>query len=287
MLMLILIVRKVNGAILIGILGTTLLGIFRGMSRMAHGACFGAASFAHVSEVRFARRAASRALRNHVRISVRRSLRQRGHARRRLRASGISSRMERFRAWAAPCSRMPSERVWLDDGNVHGHELHRKRGGSAAGARTGLSNIARSGTVSGGDVFCARLRPRFRAFATAPALILVGALMIQSVARVKWDDFSDAFPAFVTILATPLTFSIATGLSLGLISYTVVKIAAGKFARSARCSGSSPRFSFCATSTSPLPDAVTSSETRRARLLRIDHAAKADCAGAIAARRHQ
>jgi len=53
--------------------------------------------------------------------------------------------------------------------------------------------------------------------------------MTRSIARVKWSDFSDAFPAFVTMLATPLAFSIATGLSLGLISYTVVKVAAGKF----------------------------------------------------------
>jgi AGZA family xanthine/uracil permease-like MFS transporter len=66
------------------------------------------------------------------------------------------------------------------------------------------------------------------AFATAPALILVGALMTQSIAKVKWEEYTDAFPAFVTMVATPLTFSIATGLSLGLISFTVVKVAAGK-----------------------------------------------------------
>ena len=65
-------------------------------------------------------------------------------------------------------------------------------------------------------------------YATAPALILVGGLMAQSIMHVRWQDFSEAFPAFVTMLATPLTFSIATGLSLGLISYTVVKVAAGK-----------------------------------------------------------
>jgi len=56
----------------------------------------------------------------------------------------------------------------------------------------------------------------------------VGALMTQSIAQIDWRDFSEAVPAFITMLATPLTFSIATGLSLGLISYTVVKIAAGK-----------------------------------------------------------
>jgi AGZA family xanthine/uracil permease-like MFS transporter len=52
--------------------------------------------------------------------------------------------------------------------------------------------------------------------------------MTQSIAQIAWRDFSEAVPAFITMLATPLTFSIATGLSLGLISYTVVKIAAGK-----------------------------------------------------------
>jgi AGZA family xanthine/uracil permease-like MFS transporter len=52
--------------------------------------------------------------------------------------------------------------------------------------------------------------------------------MTQSIAQIDWHEFSEAVPAFITVLATPLTFSIATGLSLGLISYTVVKIAAGK-----------------------------------------------------------
>ena len=52
--------------------------------------------------------------------------------------------------------------------------------------------------------------------------------MTQSIAHIAWADFSEAVPAFITMLATPLTFSIATGLSLGLISYTVVKIAVGK-----------------------------------------------------------
>ncbi len=55
--------------------------------------------------------------------------------------------------------------------------------------------------------------------------------MTQSIAHIAWADFSEAVPAFITMLATPLTFSIATGLSLGLISYTVVKIAVGKSSR--------------------------------------------------------
>jgi AGZA family xanthine/uracil permease-like MFS transporter len=78
-------------------------------------------------------------------------------------------------------------------------------------------------------MFCSPLATAIPGYATAPALILVGALMTQSISQIDWADFSEAVPAFITMLATPLTFSIATGLSLGLISYTVVKIAAGKF----------------------------------------------------------
>lgn len=100
--------------------------------------------------------------------------------------------------------------------------------GVAAGARTGLSNMAVA-SLCLLAVFCAPLATAIPAYATAPALILVGVLMSQSLAHVKWHDFSEALPAFITMLATPLAFSIATGLSLGLISYTVVKLAAGKF----------------------------------------------------------
>ena len=99
--------------------------------------------------------------------------------------------------------------------------------GVAAGARTGLSNVAVAALFLLGT-FCSPLATAIPLYATAPALILVGVLMTQSIAQVAWKDFSEAVPAFITILATPLTFSIATGLSLGLISYTVVKIAAGK-----------------------------------------------------------
>jgi adenine/guanine/hypoxanthine permease len=99
--------------------------------------------------------------------------------------------------------------------------------GVAAGARTGLSNVAVA-ILFLLAMFCAPLASAIPGYATAPALILVGVLMSQSVAHIEWKDFSEAVPAFITMLATPLTFSIATGLSLGLISYTVVKIAVGK-----------------------------------------------------------
>jgi adenine/guanine/hypoxanthine permease len=99
--------------------------------------------------------------------------------------------------------------------------------GVAAGARTGLANVATAALFLLAT-FCSPLATAIPAYATAPALILVGVLMTQSIAQIDWQDFSEAVPAFITMLATPLTFSIATGLSLGLISYTLVKIAAGK-----------------------------------------------------------
>lgn len=100
--------------------------------------------------------------------------------------------------------------------------------GVAAGARTGLGNILIAGLFLIA-MFCAPLVAAIPTYATAPALILVGALMCGSLARVKWDDFSSAFPAFITLVATPLTFSIATGLSLGLLSFTFIKLGTGKY----------------------------------------------------------
>jgi adenine/guanine/hypoxanthine permease len=99
--------------------------------------------------------------------------------------------------------------------------------GVAAGARTGLGNVV----VAAGFVlamFCAPIITAIPAYATAPALIIVGALMCGSMAKVKWDDFTDSIPAFLTLIVTPLTFSIATGLSLGLLSFTFIKLFAGR-----------------------------------------------------------
>jgi adenine/guanine/hypoxanthine permease len=100
--------------------------------------------------------------------------------------------------------------------------------GVAAGARTGLSNVFVAGLFLIAAFF-APLAAAIPGYATAPALIVVGALMTESIGREAWADFTEAIPAFVTVLATPLTFSIATGLSLGLICYTLVKVAAGRF----------------------------------------------------------
>jgi adenine/guanine/hypoxanthine permease len=99
--------------------------------------------------------------------------------------------------------------------------------GVAAGARTGLGNLLIAALFFAA-MFCAPLVAAVPGYATAPALILVGTLMCGGVARVKWDDFTEAFPAFMTVIATPLTFSIATGLSLGLLSFTFLKVGSGR-----------------------------------------------------------
>ena len=100
--------------------------------------------------------------------------------------------------------------------------------GVAAGARTGLSNVFVAGLFLMA-VFFSPVAGAIPGFATAPALILVGALMTQSIAHVEWADFTEAFPAFLTMVAMPLTFSIATGLSLGVIAYTIVKVGTGRY----------------------------------------------------------
>ena len=64
---------------------------------------------------------------------------------------------------------------------------------------------------------------------TAPALIIVGSLMMGSIARIQWHQLDEAFPAFLIILSMPLTSSIATAIALGFISYPLLKITRGKW----------------------------------------------------------
>ena len=63
---------------------------------------------------------------------------------------------------------------------------------------------------------------------TAPALVLVGAMMIRNVMKIDWNDYSECIPAFLTLIGIPLTFSIADGLALGFISYPIIKLLSGK-----------------------------------------------------------
>jgi len=64
---------------------------------------------------------------------------------------------------------------------------------------------------------------------TAPTLIIVGCFMLGGLKKVAWDDFDEAFPAFITMLSMPLTFSIATGIAFGFITYPLLKLVRGRF----------------------------------------------------------
>ena len=66
------------------------------------------------------------------------------------------------------------------------------------------------------------------AFATAPALIVVGFMMLSSAADIDWTDASEALPAFLTIAFMPFTYSISDGIMAGVIGYTFVNLIAGK-----------------------------------------------------------
>jgi adenine/guanine/hypoxanthine permease len=99
--------------------------------------------------------------------------------------------------------------------------------GVAAGGRTGVTAIV-TGLLFLLAIFVAPVFGAIPGFATAPALILVGALMVASSARIDWDDPRVAIPSFLTIVTIPLTYSIATGLSFGIISFAVIEVATGR-----------------------------------------------------------
>jgi AGZA family xanthine/uracil permease-like MFS transporter len=63
---------------------------------------------------------------------------------------------------------------------------------------------------------------------TAPALVIVGAMMMQNVARIDWKDYTETIPAFLTLIGIPLSYSIADGLALGFVSYPLVKLFCGR-----------------------------------------------------------
>ena len=102
--------------------------------------------------------------------------------------------------------------------------------GVAAGGRTGVTAIV-TGLLFLLSIFVAPIIGAIPSFATAPALILVGALMVGSAARIDWDEPRVAIPAFLTLLTIPLTYSIATGLSFGMISFAVLELATGRARR--------------------------------------------------------
>ena len=99
--------------------------------------------------------------------------------------------------------------------------------GIEEGGRTGLTSTF-VGVLFALSTFLWPLAAVVPGAATAPALILVGAMMIDGVKLIDWHDMSEAVPAFLTIILMPLTFSIANGVSLGVISYCIIKPLTGQ-----------------------------------------------------------
>ena len=101
--------------------------------------------------------------------------------------------------------------------------------GVAAGGRTGLTAMV-SGLLFLLSTLFAPLFTAIPSFATAPALIMVGFLMVSSVTEIRFDDdnLTEAIPAYIAIIAMPLFYSISEGISLGIISYVVLNLCTGK-----------------------------------------------------------
>ena len=100
--------------------------------------------------------------------------------------------------------------------------------GVAAGGRTGVTAMV-TGALFVLALFVAPVVGAIPAAATAPALIIVGSLMMQVVAEIDWQDAEVGIPSFLTMMAIPLTFSIANGLAFGFTAYALLKILRGKW----------------------------------------------------------
>lgn len=100
--------------------------------------------------------------------------------------------------------------------------------GVSVGGRTGLTAVV-VGLLFLLVIFLSPLAGMVPGYAAAGALIYVGVLMTSSLSRVKWDDLTEAVPAFITAVMMPFSFSITEGIALGFISYCIMKIGTGRF----------------------------------------------------------
>ena len=99
--------------------------------------------------------------------------------------------------------------------------------GVAEGGRTGLSSVV-TGLLFLLAVFLSPIFITIPSFATAPALLFVGFLMISAVTAIDFNDFTEAVPAYLALIAMPLTYIISEGIAAGVISYVVINLISGK-----------------------------------------------------------
>jgi len=99
--------------------------------------------------------------------------------------------------------------------------------GIKEGGRTGLTVVI-TGILFLPFIFVSPLISLVPTVATAPVLVVAGLFMTQPLAKIRWEDFEEAFPAFLTFVLIPLTFSITQGVIWGFLSYTILKLALSK-----------------------------------------------------------
>ncbi len=99
--------------------------------------------------------------------------------------------------------------------------------GVAEGGRTGLASIV-TGLLFLVSIIFAPIFTAIPGFATAPALLFVGFLMITAVVQIDFNDLTEAIPAYLCLLAMPLLYSISEGIAVGVISYVIINLVCGK-----------------------------------------------------------
>lgn len=99
--------------------------------------------------------------------------------------------------------------------------------GVAEGGRTGLTAIV-AAILFGLSLFLSPIFLAIPSFATAPALIVVGFLMLTSITKIDFNDYTEAIPCFIAIIAMPFMYSISEGIAMGVISYVVINLVSGK-----------------------------------------------------------
>ena len=99
--------------------------------------------------------------------------------------------------------------------------------GVAEGGRTGLTSLI-AAILFGLSLLLSPIFLAIPSFATAPALIIVGFLMLTSVTKIDFNDMTEAIPAFIAIIAMPFLYSISEGISMGVISYVIINVVTGK-----------------------------------------------------------
>ena len=228
----VLLCARVKPAILIGVLATWALAALTGTVHWQPQPYSVAGYHGDRRAARYPRRSAAGLVRDHLRLPVCGSVRQRRHAA----GGGQEGRSVRSCRCSVPrlnrilYSDAIATMAGVDGGHFDRRQLHRKLGGRGGG-RTIRRHRHRDRPAVRVALFVAPLAGAIPGAATAPALIIVGSMMMTAVAEIAWTDPEIAIPGVPHHAAIPLTFSIANGLAFGFCAYTLIKVLRGRFRR--------------------------------------------------------